>query len=272
MPGSDGKPSTLSTLLGDLAYRDGDGELPVLLLHAVGGSSHLWEGVVAALAPRVRAVAPDFLGHGRSGLPARPLTIPDHADLCVELLDALDLDRVVVAGTSMGALVGLELAARHPSRVHALVANGCPGWHLESQRMERFVTLAGKVGRDGLPRPDSELGGTVRPPSDADVARRRADLLACGPWFLSSLWAVAAYDPTSRLERITCPSLVLMGDADPHLATSSTLVGGIRDARLQVVPDAGHLTPFDAPRAVADAVTRIAVAPRPLTHERSTAR
>jgi hypothetical protein len=97
-----------------------------------------------------------------------------------------------------------------------------------------------------------EPGGTVRPFSGEERAARSADLVRCGGWFLGTMWAIASYDLAARLGRIDLPTFVLMGEQDFHLATSYVLADGIRDARLAVIPNSGHLTPYDAPDEVAD--------------------
>lgn len=247
-----------ASLLGEVSYRvHGQDDAPaLLLLHAVGGSTHLWDEVLAPLLARTdrRIVTPDLLGHGESGDPHREITLPEHADTMAGLMARLGFTRFAVAGTSMGALIAVDLAARYPDRVSALVLNGCPGWHLESQRMARFTLMAGKVGPDGLPKPDSPLGGTVAPPDAETTQRRRSDLLRCGRWFISSWWAIAAFDPTARLGRIRCPTHIVMGDNDLHLGTSYALADGVADGRMTVLPSAGHLTPFDDPDGIAVAI------------------
>ncbi|WP_344600731.1 alpha/beta hydrolase [Sporichthya brevicatena] len=239
--------------LGELSYRrEGDPARPsVVLIHAVGTSTHLWDGVIPILAAEVDVVAIDLLGHGASSDPRRDLTIPEHADAVAGLVEHLGIDPVTLTGCSLGALIALDVAARRPGLVSSLVLNGCPGWHLESQRTERLISIAERLGPSGRPGPDFGLAGTARPPSAEVAARRMEDLQRCGRWFLSSWWAMAAFDPVPRLEHIRCPTHLAMGESDFHLATSSTLTEGISDVRLSVIPGAGHLTPFDDARAIA---------------------
>lgn len=247
--------------LGELSYQlyaAGAAREPVLLLHAVGGSSALWHQVVPLIRDSRMVVVPDLLGHGDSSNPIRQLTISDHAELLGDLLASLSIARYAVAGCSMGALIALELAAQYPSRVSALVCNGCPGWHLESQRMARFKMMAARAGPDGKPNPDLKLGGTTKPSSPEVAARRRQDLIRCGEWFFSSWWAIAAFDPISRLRRITCPVRIIMGENDYHLPTAYSLVDGLSDAQLHVLAGVGHLSPFDDPAAIAAAINDLA--------------
>ncbi|MBI5950005.1 MAG: alpha/beta fold hydrolase [Chloroflexi bacterium] len=242
---------TVALRAGTVNYAaDGDGP-PLLLLHSVGTSNHLWGAVIPLLAKRYSVLAPDFLGHGDSDRPPREFTIADHADASAEFMEQLGFREFAVAGTSMGAIVAIDLAHRYSDRVTGLVLNGCPGWHLESQRLGRVIATAGRiVGQDGLPKVD-DIGGTVRPAAAEELQRRRADLKKCGRWFVSSLWAIAAYDLATRLPGIRCPALVLMGEADFHLGTSYALADGIPRAMFRMIADAGHLTPYDDPAGVA---------------------
>jgi 3-oxoadipate enol-lactonase len=239
--------------LGELSYATaGDAGRPtVVLLHAVGTSSHMWDEVVPLLAPHAHVLAIDLLGHGCSGDPVRELTIPDHADAVAGLITHLGLGRTTLVGTSLGALIALDLTARHGGLVSSLLLNGCPGWHLESQRTARLMSIAARLGPAGIPAADFPLLGTATPPTETVAAQRRADLQRCGRGFLSSWWAIAAFDPISRLSRITCPTHVVMGETDFHLATSYTLVDGVAGAQMTVIPGAGHLTPFDKPAEIA---------------------
>jgi pimeloyl-ACP methyl ester carboxylesterase len=98
---------------------------PVVLLHGWPGFSFDYPKVVPLLAPTARVVAPDFLGFGDSDSPAgNPAVVADeeaYARDVVELLDALGLERPVVAGHDIGSAVAAALARLAPERVGGLV-------------------------------------------------------------------------------------------------------------------------------------------------------
>lgn len=232
---------------------DSGSAVPTVLLHSLGTSSRLWEhsiGVLAAVGHPV--ITLDFLGHGRSDNPNWVPSIIEHADSVENVLSALGVGRYHLAGTSLGGIVGIELASRPDCAADAVVLNGTPGWHLESQRMARLRGLSLRLGPSGVPSPDTTPGGTVRLFDDVERKGRSADLVRCGPWFLNTMWAIASYDLAARLERIEIPALVLMGDGDFHMATAYVLQERIRRTALAVIPNAGHLTPYDAPEEVAN--------------------
>jgi pimeloyl-ACP methyl ester carboxylesterase len=101
----------------------GEGDRVVVLVHGLLMNRRMFERLGPALAERGnRAICVDLLGHGRSDRPEdlRLYSMPLFARQVAALLDHLDLASAVVGGTSLGANVALELAARHPDRVKGL--------------------------------------------------------------------------------------------------------------------------------------------------------
>ncbi|MGH3761476.1 alpha/beta fold hydrolase [Actinophytocola sp.] len=92
---------------------------PVLAIHGLTASSRAWIEVATRLPGPV--IAPDLRGRGGSGEIPGPFGMAAHAADCVAVLDALDVERAVVAGHSMGGFVASVLAHRHPARVARLV-------------------------------------------------------------------------------------------------------------------------------------------------------
>ncbi|HEY9722037.1 MAG TPA: alpha/beta fold hydrolase, partial [Oscillatoriaceae cyanobacterium] len=110
-----------------IAYTEaGDGP-PVLLLHgAVFGGNVFWWETQQALAPHVRTIAPDFIGWGASDKPRAPYTLDTYRAFISGFLDALGLDQVVIAGHSMGGILGSAYALLHPERVSRLFLLAVP--------------------------------------------------------------------------------------------------------------------------------------------------
>ena len=97
-------------------HRQGSGE-PLILLHSNGHSWREFEGSLAPLAARFEVIAWDMPGQGRSD-PIHPRTsVERQADLLVEVMDDLEIERAYVAGSSIGAFIAAALAARAPERV-----------------------------------------------------------------------------------------------------------------------------------------------------------
>src|SRR5437868_9597962 len=94
---------------------------PTLLLHGIGNYARYWDLFADAIAGRLQLVAPDARGHGESGRPAGGYAPADFAADALAILYQLGIERALVVGHSMGGLHSINLAARHPERVRALV-------------------------------------------------------------------------------------------------------------------------------------------------------
>jgi len=98
----------------------GDGEV-VLAVHGITANGLSWGVVAEQLAGRVTLLAPDLAGRAGSRAEPGPYGLGRHADDLIDLLDERGLDRVVLAGHSMGAYVAAVAAVRHPDRFRKVV-------------------------------------------------------------------------------------------------------------------------------------------------------
>jgi pimeloyl-ACP methyl ester carboxylesterase len=106
-----------------LAYLDyaGPGET-LLLMHGLTANAHSFDGLIAAgLNDKMRVVAVDLRGRGKSDKPESGYRMADHAADIIGLMDGLKLEKVILAGHSFGGLLTLYMAAHYPERVHKLV-------------------------------------------------------------------------------------------------------------------------------------------------------
>ena len=95
--------------------------IPVVLVHGIAGSTLLWQANLSAIGARHKVFAFDLPGHGRSGKPDGPCSIELFTRSLLGFLDACGLDKVVLAGHSLGGHVCLKLALERPERVARLV-------------------------------------------------------------------------------------------------------------------------------------------------------
>jgi pimeloyl-ACP methyl ester carboxylesterase len=107
-----------------ISYADhGEGERTLILIHGLLMNRHMYDQLAPEMASRgIRVITVDLLGHGASDMPfdMRAYSMSSFADQVAALIDHLKLDRPVVGGTSLGANVSLEMAARHPKAARAL--------------------------------------------------------------------------------------------------------------------------------------------------------
>lgn len=242
---------------------DGEGE-PVLLLNGGMMSIGAWEPIAAALAPRFRVVRCDFRGQLQSpGVPEPDLEF--HVRDLIELLDGLGLERVHLAGTSYGGLVGLLLAALHPERAASVIAIAATGritpefW--ESTARCRELALEAAAGGDGgrvleYILPETYTPEYLKKQATALEFHRRWVAALPEVWFrgvAAILASVEGVDLTPRLGEIRCPALIVAGELDAMFPPeqSRALAGAIPDARLETVPGAPHGMVVENPDAVA---------------------
>jgi pimeloyl-ACP methyl ester carboxylesterase len=96
----------------------------VLFLHYGGGNLAMWQGVVPFFKNDYRLLLVDLRGHGLSDKPADGYHMDAMAEDIHHLLSALSLEKVHIVGSSLGAEVGLSLAANHPGQVLSLTCEG----------------------------------------------------------------------------------------------------------------------------------------------------
>lgn len=233
----------------------------VLLLHGAQQDHSCWFMLGRGLLRRgFTVIAPDLPGHGNSAGPALA-TIDELADWTVALLDALDLAQVGMIGHSMGSLVALEMAIRHPSRVTriALLGSAVPmpvnaqlleAAQHEPDRAAAQINLwsysnAAQLG--GSPLPGFRLTGINRatmerqPPATLPV-----DLNACN-----------RYRPDFPLGcQVAVPVLILTGSQDRMTPAKAGLAlqRQLPGSQWLAIEGAGHALMAEKPAAVQNAL------------------
>src|SRR5262249_45221175 len=197
-----------------------------------------------------------------------PYSLPLFANDVAALMQHLDLGPAVVVGSSMAALVAVELAATHPERVAALVlVGGFPVLGPAGEgRMEGPGRAAEAEGRGPLADPVAApaLGAQTHQEQPALVGLFRQGLLANDPRaYAASCRALVEADITPRLGRIRCPTLIVVGSQEQvaPLPAARALKAGVPHARLWVIPDAGHPPLQEQPAAFHAAIPQLVRAP-----------
>lgn len=96
----------------------------IVFLHFSSGNLNMWEGIIPQFENKYSIIAPDLRGHGKSDKPKAGYHIDDMANDIFVLLEQLSVERCHIIGSSMGAEVGLSLAASHPELVLSLICEG----------------------------------------------------------------------------------------------------------------------------------------------------
>ncbi|MFD4951804.1 alpha/beta fold hydrolase [Streptomyces sp. NPDC058451] len=245
-----------------LQYRfDGPEDAPVLILGpSLGTTWHMWDRQVPELTKQWRVFRFDLPGHG--GAPAHPAdSVSDLVTRLLATLDGLGVQRFGYAGCALGGAIGIELALRHPERLAslALIATS-PRFGTADEFRQRGVIVRTN-GLDPIARTSPErwfsTGFAAAQPAITEWAVQMVRTTDPG-CYIAACEALAVFDARADLGRIGVPTLVLVGSDDQVTgpAQARTLVAGIRDARLAVVPGASHLVPVEQPVAVTDLLVR----------------
>lgn len=141
-----------------LHYVEWEGnEQTLLLVHGISVNARTFDRWAESLAPRYKLVAPDLRGRGDSDKPEGPYGIEVHAKDMELLLNALDIERVVYIGESLGAIVGLQFAVNYPDRVFKLVLcdhGGIPDDETERVKIINAIQLS--LARIGMTFPSRQ--------------------------------------------------------------------------------------------------------------------
>lgn len=224
----------------------------LLLLHGAGGSHRDWPPALRTL-PRVNVIAIDLPGHGTEATTDPPLTsVEAMADCVQELADALSIEKVVVAGHSMGGAIALTLALRRPSFLRGLVLVSTAA-RLKVAPSLLTVTPAEMNSAVAFIRRHAWSATTPLDRMDAVEQRLRATPSAV---IQADFCATNAYDVRPRLSEIALPALVVHGGDDRMvpLAFAASLANQLPNATFHPLPAIGHYAPLEAPQAVASAV------------------
>jgi pimeloyl-ACP methyl ester carboxylesterase len=237
----------------------GSGE-PVLLVMGLGMSATGWWRTVPVLAERMRVIAFDNRGVGRSDHTNGQYTMRQLADDAVAVMDAANVDAASVYGLSLGGMIAQQLVLRHPERVRALVLGATtPGGRrheLPDREVVEFIRR-----RPGMPTEEavwaavpynySRVTRERHAKRIAEDVKHRLRFAPNPAGYRSQLAAAWRHDTGDRLHEISVPTLVVHGIEDRivPLSNGRLLADAIPGARLEVLEDAGHLYPTDAPQA-----------------------
>ncbi|MEU2537261.1 bifunctional 3-oxoadipate enol-lactonase/4-carboxymuconolactone decarboxylase PcaDC [Streptomyces iakyrus] len=245
-----------------LQYRfDGPEDAPVLILGpSLGTTWHMWDRQVPELTKQWRVFRFDLPGHG--GAPAYPAgSVSDLTTRLLATLEGLGVQRFGYAGCALGGAVGIELALRHPERLASLaLIAASPRFGTADEFRQRGVIVRTN-GLDPIARSAPERwftgGFAAAQPAITEWAVQMVRTTDPG-CYIASCEALASFDVRPELGRVGVPTLVLVGSDDQVTgpAEARTLVAGIPDARLAVVPGASHLVPVEQPGAVTDLLVR----------------
>ena len=243
----------------------------VVLIPGLGYDGWMYSRMIPGLAEQFQVISIDNRGSGRSDKPAGPYTAQMLAADVIGLLDELGAAKAPIVGHSMGGFIAQALAIDYPERVDRLVlsATNFGGPHhipitppamavltdvsgdpIERLRRGIAISTAPGFAESNAEFVESWLQYRVAHP--IDPAGYQAQL-AIGLGLLSE---AASFE--HKLGRVTAPTLLLFGEHDVVVppGNAELLAAKLPHARVEILPNAGHVFPFETPEAANQAITR----------------
>ena len=260
----------------EIHYIDqGEGE-PLVLLHGgVVSTNPIWTGVPVAyashmdtLAEHFRVIAPDTRGSGKTRHTGGPISFDLLADDVAALIDALGLERPLIAGFSEGAITATVLGIRHPDTVRAIVNHaGFDAFDPEAPTIAMMRQILGGRPDATEPDPDAAARGfeasELMRPMFGLMKRDQDSGQGEGHWrtYLRLSWDRTTQHPGytyADLTRITVPTLILVGDRDDFCTVEQAVTAyrQLPDGELAILPGHGHYIPPAAIRTTVEFFAR----------------
>ena len=248
----------------------GNGPL-LVLIPGLGYDGWMYSRMIPGLAEQFQVISIDNRGSGLSDKPAGPYTAQILAADVIGLLDEFGAAKAHIVGHSMGGFIAQALAIDYPERVDKLVlsATNFGGPHhipitppamavltdVSSDPIERLRRGIAISAAPGFAESNAEFVESwvqYRIAHPIDPAGYQAQL-AIGLGLLSE---TASFE--HKLGRVTAPTLLLFGEHDVVVppGNAELLAAKLPHARVEILPNAGHVFPFETPEAANRAITR----------------
>jgi pimeloyl-ACP methyl ester carboxylesterase len=222
---------------------------PLLLLHpAIGIKAS--DPVIDRLARSFRVLVPSHPGFGRSDLPRAMTTVDDLAYFYLDLIEALDLRDLVLAGISFGGWIAAEIAIKSTTRISHLVLADSVGLKLGNREQrdiaDIFTTKQSELDRLAYHDPRiAAIDHTAISEDDARIMFRNREATAL------FAWSPYMHDPklAGRLHRVRVPTLILWGASDRIASPDYGRAYGklIPGAQFELIEQAGHYPHLERP-------------------------
>jgi len=252
----------------------GAGEPTFVLMHGSLFNAHTWKEVLDFFGERGQVIAYDQIPYGLSekllagDWSARnPYSSEAAVEQLFAFLDALDLDRVILVGSSFGGVLAVQAALSDPERVEALVLvdaavyvqEEMPAWLMDLPQVRRLGPLfARRLGQD-----DGFIRMTYAEPdriSEERMALTKAHTQVAGwdfaLWEYLRAWGTESLSVAERIPEVQQPVLVITGDGDTvvPVTDSERLDAELPHSELVVLPSCGHVPQEECPDAFEEAV------------------
>lgn len=236
------------------------GARPLVLANSLGTDARIWDAVIDQLALRYRVISYDKRGHGLSDAPDGDYSLADHVDDLDGLLRHLDVERLALAGVSVGGLIAQGFALRHPERLAALVLCDTAPKVGDAAMWNQRIAAVQDGGLAAIAGPVMERWFSERfrlEQADALTGWRNMFLRMPVHGYAGTCATLRDADLREAIGGIDIPTLVVVGEQDQ--STPVGLVRGVAEAiagaQFATIPDCGHIPSIEQPQALAALMT-----------------
>ncbi|MFP6869032.1 MAG: alpha/beta hydrolase [Nitrospinota bacterium] len=224
---------------------------PLVLMHGFSTGLYVWDQVAEWLSGEFQVFRHDHRGHGGSEKPPGPYRIQDYVDDLAALLNYLGLDRVDLAGHSMGGRTALLFALDDPGRLNRLLLVGASGAAPEGEPARRFEALKKLASGEGMAAVfESDLFAFALPEAwkkDPEPARERFMRTTPESFCAAADAVLTMPDLRGRLGEIPVPVWACTGESDAGpMAFNELCEENIEACSRAVIPGCGHYPMLDA--------------------------
>lgn len=236
----------------------GEGK-PLILVHGAGGASTYWFNQLSGLSSKLRVIAIDLPGHGKSEpLKGKP-TIEQYAEHVESFIKEMKLSKVALLGHSMGGLVVQQIALKHPEILERLVI------------VDSSAKFPGRSGSTDLFHRGASFDvNTIASSLFSQKTLRKTDAASLMKQITQGMtpdFALSVLmrdfelggtaDFTGRLKAINIPTLIVHGADDIlPISLANYLHENIKGSKLEIIPDAGHMVMMEKPDEFNNAILR----------------
>ncbi len=244
----------------ELNYREaGTGSEPLVLIHGFQSSLRVWGDVIDHLPlDALHVFAFDLRGAGKSDAPPAGYSPAQYADDVAAAMTALGVATFHYAGTSMGAVTGMQMGLRHGDRLRSLTLIApapSDGWMGEPWAAE-FLAALRSAREDPSRYPEVSRGMWTRAPRPELFEIYVEDALACSDGHFDESWEeMGRLHIGDQLATIPTPTLVVAGDRDFLRDSNLADHARIPNAALHIFYRVGHFIPWEVPRELAALLT-----------------
>jgi pimeloyl-ACP methyl ester carboxylesterase len=208
---------------------------PVILLHGGLANANYWGKLVPALSPRYRVIVMDSRGHGRSSRDDKPYGYDLMASDVLALMDYLKIGKAALVGWSDGAIIGLDIAMRHPerlSKLFAFAANSDPSAVKDVEHDPVFSSF--------IARARTEYEKLSPTPKEYDAFLKQ----------ITKMWESEPHWTAADLGAIKAPTWIVDADHDEAIKRDNTLfmADAIPGSGLLIQPEVSHFSFLQDPQ------------------------